>query len=282
MKIKKIVIGAGLIFSLLIIAVAVTQPILIKAILAKYKSTDHFVTLQEDARIRYEQPAQENALVLRGVLDEQIRFVEEVLGTSFNTPIEIFICASQASFNEYVFLSKNVRGAVYWGKLFLSPGAFSRGSLSELVAHELTHYLFNGHLGEKPHVENIPRWFREGIAVFVANGGGDYTKESDIYSLMSKEEENAYLSGEADAWFRSNSPKDAVTESGVVNWLLYRVGALFVHYLHDEQPEKFSELIQLLLDGEKFDRAIKLSYGQDTNELLESYTKYIKSRQVSP
>ena len=98
---------------------------------------------------------------------------------------------------------------------------------------------------------------------------------------MSNEEESAYLSGEADAWFRSNSPKDAVTESGVVNWLWYRVGALFVHYLHDEQPDKFGKLIQLLLNGEKFDRAIKLSYGQDTSELLKSYTQYIKTHKVS-
>ena len=123
---------------------------------------------------------------------------------------------------------------------------------------------------------NIPLWFREGIAVFVANGGASYTKGSDVYSLMSDEERKAYLSGKAKYWFESDSPADAVTESGVVNLQLYRVGALFVHYLHDMRPEKFDELIQSLLEGEGFDSALKTSYAQNTGELLNSYTKYIK------
>ena len=276
MKRKKIVIGGGILF-FIIGVIVVSQPMLIKAILAKYKSTDHFVTLLEDSRIHYEPPAKDSALVLRDILEEQIESVEEVLEASFSLPIEIFVCASQESFNEYVFLSKNVRGAVYWGKLFLSPGAFSRGSLSELVSHELTHYLFNTHLGEKSHVKNIPIWFREGIAVFVSNGGANYTIGSDVYSLMSEEETRAYLSGEIDFWFNSVSPEDAVTEGGIVNWQLYRVGALFIHYLHDMDPEKFGKLIKLLLEGEEFESSIKLSYDQGINEFLDSFTAQIKT-----
>lgn len=94
---------------------------------------------------------------------------------------------------------------------------------------------------------------------------------------MSDKEKKAYLSGEANFWFEADSPGEAVTESGVVNLQLYRVGALFVHYLHDIHPEKIDESIQSLLDGEDFENALKISYEQNTAELLNSYTKYIKT-----
>jgi hypothetical protein len=191
--------------------------------------------------------------------------------------IEVYICSSQNSFNEYVFLSKNVKGAVYWGKLFLSPGAFSQNEsrLAELTTHELTHYLFYTHLGEKAHVENIPLWFREAIAVFVANGGADYTKGGNLLNLISSEEKQAFLSGKVDFWFASSDPRDAVTKNGTANWLLYRVGTFFVHFLRDSQPGKFDELIQLLLSGTKFNVALAVTYGKNTETLLREFSQYL-------
>lgn len=127
MKFKKSLIWATSIAIACIIGIAITQPILVKAILAKYKSTDHFLILEADNRIRYEEFAKQNAHYLSGVLNDSQEAVVHALNANFEKPVEIYICSSQESFNEYVFLSKNVRGAVYWGKLFLSPGAFSRG-----------------------------------------------------------------------------------------------------------------------------------------------------------
>jgi hypothetical protein len=83
-----------------------------------------------------------NRTKLGGVLSDSQKAVENVLNANFQKPFEVYVCFSQEVFNEYVFLSKNVRGAVYWGKLFLSPGAFSRDSLKRLTSHELTHYFF--------------------------------------------------------------------------------------------------------------------------------------------
>ncbi len=88
MKRKKIVIFGG-IFFFIIGVIVVSQPVLIKALLAKYKSTDHFVTLFEDPRIHYESSAKDNALLLHDVLEEQINSVEEALDVPFKKPIEI-------------------------------------------------------------------------------------------------------------------------------------------------------------------------------------------------
>lgn len=265
---------------LLLIGVWLSQPMFLKAVLAKYKSTDHFAVLAEDARVRYENDAKHNALALGKVIDGSQRRVEAVLKARFKKPIEVYVCASQDVFNEYVFLSKDVKGAVYWGKLFLSPGAFSQDPehLAEITAHELTHYLFYTHLGERAHLENVPLWFREGVAVFVANGGAEYTRLQGVAHMMTSEEKTGYLSGDTSFWFSSNDPRDAVAKNGTANWLLYRVGALFVHYLHDSHPAKFDELISLLLSGVQFDVAMKKSYGKDTQLLLAEFSRYLTEK----
>jgi hypothetical protein len=184
-KQKKFVIFAVSLALLVIIGCLFSQSIFLQAVLAKYKSTDHFVVLGDDQRIRYEKSAEANAIALKPLLNGSKAQVESILHARFKKSIEVYVCSSQTSFNEYVFLSKNVKGAVYWGKLFLSPGAFSQDDsrLAELTTHELTHYLFYTHLGDKAHVKNIPLWFREAIAVFVANGGADYTRGGNILNF---------------------------------------------------------------------------------------------------
>lgn len=268
------------VISLIFIALLLNDSLFLKAIIAKYKSTDNFIVLAEDPRVRYEKNAQDEAIALSRVLHASQRKVEVTLNAHFKKPIEIYVCASQETFNEYVYLSRNVRGAVYWGKLFLSPGAFDRGeeSLAELTAHELTHYLFYTHLGENAHIKNIPIWFREGIAVFVGDGGAAYTKDKDISALMSIEEKEAYQSGRIDFWFASENPADAVTKNGVANWLIYRVGASFVHYMHDSQPENFDKLTQLLLSGTEFSQALQVSYGRNIGVLREDFSQYLAKK----
>ncbi len=278
MKFKKPIIWTVSIAIASIIGIAITQPILVKAVLAKYKSTDHFLTLETDNRIRYEESAKQNAHYLSGILNESQEAVEHSLNANFEKPVEIYICSSQESFNEYVFLSKNVRGAVYWGKLFLSPGAFTRGSVKRLTTHELTHYLFYTHLGEKAHIEGIPLWFREGVAEFVANGGADYTEGNEVFGRMTHEEREAYLSGKLDYWFFTKNAADAVTKDGVVNWMLYRVGALFVHFIHDSSSQEFGNLIKHLLSGIEFSEALQKSHGKDTDSLLKEFTIYLSQK----
>ena len=277
MKYRKPIITGTFVVAILFFGILLTQPLLLKAIQAKYKSTDHFLVLEKDPRILYEESARQDALVLASTLPGIESDVESILNSTFEKPIEVYVCATQETFNEYVYLSKNVRGAVFWGKVFLSPGAFNRGSLTDLVRHELTHYLFYGRLGERAHIKGVPLWFREGIAVFVANGGASYTEQTNVFGVTAEHERSAFLSGETDFWFESNDPRDAVGENGTANWLLYRVGGLFVHFMHDTNPEYFDTLIQRLLAGEEYRFAILESYGEHTESLLKKFNLHLQS-----
>jgi hypothetical protein len=272
-------IAASIFFLILFFAAAaiLSQPMLLKALRAKFKSTDDFIVLSTDPRVRYQENSKQNAIAAQRILQHSQDSVALILKSKFKKRIEVYVCSSQETFNEYVFLSKNVRGAVYWGKVFLSPAAFTgdESSLIELTTHELTHYLFYTHLGEKSSIENIPLWFREGIAVFVANGGAAYTHEKDVFHQISLEEREAYQSGAVDYWFNTKDPRDAVSKTGRANWLLYRVGALFVHYLHDSHPADFEKLIKLLLSGTKFNSAVELSYGRTIDSLLTEFQRHL-------
>lgn len=94
---------------------------------------------------------------------------------------------------------------------------------------------------------------------------------------MSGEEKEAFLSGKTYFWFVSKDPHDAVTKSGTANWLLYRIGALFVHYMHDSKPDNFDKLIQLLLSGAKFNEAVEISYGKNIEVLLGEFSQYLST-----
>lgn len=274
-KYKKILLFT---FSLLFAAVVVTalsEPLLIKAVLAKYKSTDQFLDLPKNSLIKYEPGAEAYAERVAQIADENQQAVESILNASFKQPINILICATQESFNQYVYISKNARGAMFWGKVFLSPRAFERGYLEDLLKHELTHYLFYTNLGDKTHIKNIPLWFREGIAVFVANGGGAYTRNNSVRFRMTPREKAAFLSHRTDGWFLSANPFDAVTEQGTANWLYYRVGAMFIHYLHDSDPTAFNALIQSLIAGKPFESALQDSFQQPLESLLNIFYAYL-------
>lgn len=256
------------------VAAVIAEPLLIKGVLARFRSTDHFLVLDHDDRVRYEATAKTGAEAVADILSDRQDVVETILGASFQQPVQVFICATQESFNQYVFLSRNARGATYWGKIFLSPGAFQRGSLSRLVTHELTHYLFHSYLGRN-HVRNVPLWFREGVADYVANGGPSYTADRELRRRMIPQDRQALLSGDVDFWFETNDPGDAVTSNGVANVLLYRPGALFVHFIHDTDPEGFDALIQALLFGEPFDPAFTSAFDQSVRSMLAAFKDYL-------
>ena len=278
MKYKKALRGSLMLVVALIAVVLVAQPLIWKSIYARYKSTEHFLVFEKDPRIRYEEGAELNAEKVFSLLPETEEAVAQILDSSFDEPIRIFVCATQDSFNDYVFLSRNVRGAMYWGNVFLSPGAFERGSLNGLLEHELTHYLFYTHLGERDHIRNIPLWFREGLAVFVDGISGDIDMGiADALMPMNNRDKSTFLSGKADYWFYSTNPTDALTEEGAVNGMLYRIGGAVIHYLYITDPVGFKNFVQSLLSGENFNDALEATTEYSLESLLQSFREALES-----
>lgn len=104
MKYKKYLMWAGLILTISLVGLVVTQPLLIKAIYAKYKSTDQFLTFKDDARIKYEQGAELYAITLNNILDESQKAVEIALGAQFTSQsMSIYAHLKMILMNMFIF-----------------------------------------------------------------------------------------------------------------------------------------------------------------------------------
>ena len=94
---------------------------------------------------------------------------------------------------------------------------------------------------------------------------------------MTSQERKAYLSGETDAWFKTDNAQDAVTSAGVANWLFYRVSGLFVNFMYVSSPNNFDNLVQKLLAGEVLDAAIQSTYNMSVEDFHARFTEYLKN-----
>lgn len=204
--------------------------------------------LAGDPRVLAEPGAEAAAEAAAGALDGAIAAVEAAHGRPFEGPVRIHACATQASFNLRTALpaSSRATGAVFAGRLFLSPRAHAEGRLPGILAHELSHLHLRQTLGTRRVVTGIPGWFQEGLAVHASGGGGA----------------EPVPPGEALAALRAGRgfvPEDrgslrprTAADHGLPHHLFYRQAGLFVDHLARRHPEGFRAFMDALLDGAPF------------------------------
>jgi hypothetical protein len=234
---------------------------------AFFRSTDHFINLESDDRIFYENDALDIALQVTQNLDNSIKKVEKEQYGTFKRPISIYVCDTEENFSKYTGLNQKIKAAAFNGKIFLSASLREQPErILPLTTHELSHLQLIQQIGTSKYVHNIPSWFVEGLAVFISNGGGaENVSETDAAC--------AILDG---ACFHPDSagsllfPKTA-SSYHLKPHMFYRQSAMFVQYLKEYDLEKFKELLQSIQKEAKFDLAFHASYGGD----IESYwTKF--------
>ena len=128
------------------------------------KSTRSFQAIAEDERVRFEPGAEEMARSVARYLDTAVARVESALGAPFPEDFRVYVCATQASLNEFIGLPPGapIRGTVRFGALFIAPSAFHwRGAdrHRESVSHELTHLYLRRRLGTLAYLGRVPPWF---------------------------------------------------------------------------------------------------------------------------
>jgi len=65
------------------------------------------------------------------------------------------------------------RGVTFFGRVNLSPELFwpERQRLPAILTHELSHAHIQWWIGVNAYIQ-LPKWFKEGLAVMVSGGGG--------------------------------------------------------------------------------------------------------------
>lgn len=236
---------------------------------ALFASTDGFIPFSADQRILYEPGAEAYAEEVQAILNDAVERVQRRQGV-FPEPVAVFICASQESFNAYVPRGFQARGAVFLGKLFLSPRAFTTNTHAGILVHELSHLQWIQRLGTFSYQINFPVWFQEGFAVFLSNGGG----AEPVDPAAARQ---AILAGETFTPEESGAlliPRTAQSY-GLQGQMFYRQSALFVTYLHRRDEAAFRRFLTALQNGTSFADAFT-SFGGTVREMWDQFLTELK------
>lgn len=202
-----------------------------------------------DSRILCEDGAEALADLAARLLPQAIRTVESKQYGIFNEPITVYAFASPQSFAKFAGVSEKVIGAAAGNDVYLSGKLlYQMEKVQGILVHELSHVQLSQVLGVVNFNRGLPRWFREGIAVFVADGGGatNVTETKAVEKFIAGEH---FIPETKGTLFNSKLPATVELEPGV----FYRQSAMFVEFLAQEYPAQFENMLKSLQAGELFE-----------------------------
>ncbi|MHB9099270.1 MAG: hypothetical protein ACYC5X_15760 [Syntrophales bacterium] len=238
---------------------------------AVWRSTDHFATHKNDARVLFEPGAEDYANKVALFLPAAILQVEEKQYRSFAKPVRVYICASRDSFAR--MYGADVRAGVLT-KLFLSPRIFEEGDeIARLyLIHELSHLHIRDQLGNYK-MSRLPFWFTEGLATYVSNGGGAHTvtEEQAIDSIKSGK---YFVPNERGGFIFKKTPGDF----GLQPHMFYRQSMTFISYLAATNESGYRKLILGIENRERFSTALQEAYNKKLEELWDDFLHEVNKR----
>ena len=228
------------------------------------RSTDNFISHQSDQRVLFEPGADDYADIIVSLLPTAIKQVEERQYRQFAKPVRVYICASRESFIKMASVDVP---AIVVIKLFLSPKLFDENNeiINMYLMHELSHLHIRDQLGSYQ-MSRLPFWFKEGLAVYVSDGGGTHTVTLDEAEKLIK----------AGKHFVPNTTGGFIFQNNHNDWnlkpqMFYLQSKMFISYLVASNNSAFKQLIVSILDGNNFKKSIEKSYNNNLETLWESF-----------
>jgi hypothetical protein len=238
-----------------------------------HRSTNHFLIFDADNRVRYEPGAEQLAATVAQFLPDALAMIEQAQFRPFAKPVTIYVCASTATFERYGYGVAGAGGFVLRGRLFVSPKPQNTAErLPRLLTHELSHLHLEQRLGMVRFARNVPAWFREGLAVHVAGGGGAETvseseaREAIAQGRVFRRDRRGHL------FFRQTPARD-----GLNAHLFYRQAAMFVAFMSGRQPAAFERLLNEIMEQQDFNASVQRAYGCDVEAL---WTEFIEGNRA--
>lgn len=235
--------------------------------------TTDFNTLSSDSRILYEDGAEQIAVEAALHIDNAMRAVESKQFGKFTEPITVYVFATAKRFSKFSGISIKAKGASVNSEVFLS------GILKDvpeevygMIGHEMSHVQLSQNLGVISFNRTLPRWFREGLAIYVSAGGGaprNYEQETIAMFVEGKHfvpESSGTLFNRALNTTADIGPKIFYSQSG-----------MFVKYLANENPQKFNDFLIGLQDGKQFEEQFRVSFDNNIENILSSFISKFKS-----
>jgi hypothetical protein len=237
-----------------------------------WNSPEKLAALAENPQVRYEDGALEGARLVAGLLPAALARVEAVHGRRFAHPVTVGVYMSPAAFAAANGTGyDDAVGVNFLGRVILSPALFStqRQRLAAILTHELSHAHIRSWMSELSFIR-LPAWFKEGLAVMVARGGGaEGVSERAARDAIRRGDHIAIDTAGSllQPVFVTFVQRPEIPDEPFRMLLAYRQAGLFVAFLHDTNPAGFARMMDAVLDGRPFAEAVTTGYGTDLQVL---------------
>lgn len=237
-----------------------------------------FSTLEADPRIRYEPGAENAASAFAAALPAAVSRVEECQSAPFKKPFRVYVCASHESFTSRIGepASSPVRGIAFLRDVWVSPKAFDfngQDTHRETLTHELSHLHLGQMLGWWHRTKEVPSWFQEGLADWVADTGDE--------QVSMREAREAILGGHSLALDEAGHlPFPRRPDSYGMRWPMFHMQSrMFVEHLRERDEKAFRGLVAAVVRGEKYKSAFTESFGVG---LPDAWRDFVRRLEATP
>jgi hypothetical protein len=235
------------------------------------KPRTDFYACTTDARILCEPGSEGLAKGIAPFLPGAIETITKAQYAPFSQPVVIYTYATKESFASYSGATSSSAGAVSITGLNLSPKLLEHPERERgILTHELSHFHLIGKMGAWSW-SRLPGWFHEGLATFIAGGGGAETvTEHEATAAINAGKK---IVPEVSQW--GFFPQTAATY-GLETHMFYRQAELFVKFMHDKDAAAFERMIKAVEGKKTFADAIQENYGASLQELWDMFVARLR------
>jgi hypothetical protein len=236
------------------------------------KATTHFNPWPSDKRILYENRAEKIAEEVSKHLDTAIETVEKKQFGKFDKQVTIYVFANAKSFSRYTGMPEAVKGDCTGSEIHLSGKLLKTiNEINGMLTHELSHAQLIQHLGIVKFNRSMPRWFREGLAINVSNGGGATNateQETREYFILGKHFTPKVKGALFNLKLNTTAP--------IPPRIFYRQSGDFVMFMAHEYSSQYQKLIKGMQAGNSFQDMFTKSFNATPENMLGRYIDALK------
>lgn len=205
-------------------------------------------------------------------LPTSIQRIEATHGGKLDSLPPIVVCATEACYNHYAAIPAAAAETLLDKRISINGAKIlkEKRDAVQLFTHELSHfYWYSQGVGFQP------RWFEEGMGVWVSNGGGAENVSVQAAGRAIRSGTTIHPTLNSGFWNYLTHPPSPREN----NWYMYyRQAGMFIQYLHDSDPIAFAHLLDALRNTKDLQQAWSIAYKKNLNEMWLQFVKEIQGK----
>lgn len=212
---------------------------------------------------------------ISAALPAAVQQVEATHGGKLGALPPIVVCATAACYSRYAAIPASAAETLRDKRISINGAKIldMHRDAVQIFTHELSHfYWYSQGVGFQP------RWFAEGMGVWVSGGGGAENVSVEAAEQAIRAGTTIHPTLDSGLWnYLTRSP--SAPEN---NWhLYYRQAGMFVQYLHDRDPLAFAHLLDALRTSKDLQQAWPLAYTVSLDEAWLQFVRGIQDRGIA-